>query len=475
MFGGKEIKMYKNNIDIAIIGAGPSGMAAAIELYKQGIHSIKVFERNEKLGGILNQCIHTGFGIDYYKEEMTGPEYAYKMINEFSKLNIPCELNTMVLDISKNKKITVSSKKNGIQNYQARAIIITTGCRERTRENLEIPGTRPAGVFMAGQAQNMINLKNYKIGKNVVIQGSGDIGLIMARRMTIEGYNVIKVLERLPYLSGLLRNKVQCLDDFNIPIEFNTQISKIVGKERVEGVFVKKVDKNFNLIDETEEFIKCDTVLFSVGLIPEVEVGKTAGVEMINNFHPKVNSKFETNVDGIFVSGNSLHIHDLADNASLEGEKVSRFVIEYLNNNNEFKKTLTNKIQYRNLKVNKQFNEKYFSSVGDKLICIICPRGCIVDENHYGCERGKVFYENELKGKKRILTTTIFCEFEGEKQRVPIRSENIIDVKKIPEIKAILRKKKILSDNKFFIEYDGKEFGFDVYKRMSTNYMNYTK
>lgn len=443
------------NIDIAIIGAGPSGMAAAIELYKNGIHSIKVFERNEKLGGILNQCIHTGFGIDYYDEEMTGPEYAYKMECEFRKLNIPCDLNTMVLDISKGKKITVSSKKNGIQDYQAKAVIIATGCRERTRENLEIPGTRPAGVFMAGQAQNMINLKNYKIGKNVVIQGSGDIGLIMARRMTIEGYNVIKVLERLPYLSGLLRNKVQCLDDFNIPIEFNSQISKISGKERIDGVFVKKIDDNFNLIDETEEFIKCDTVLFSVGLIPEVEVGKSAGVKLANNFNPDVNNKFETNVDGIFISGNSLHIHDLADNASFEGEKVARFVIEYLQNNNKFKNICKDIIPYKKTKVNTQFNEKYFNSVGDKLICIICPVGCIVDENNYGCERGKVFYENEMKGHKRILTTTIFCEYEGKKQRVPIRSEKIIDVEKIPEIKTILREKKVLSENRFSIEYAG--------------------
>ncbi len=454
-----------NNIDIVIIGAGPSGMASAIKLYKSGIHSIKVFERNEKLGGILNQCIHTGFGIEYYDEEMTGPEYAFKMEQEFRKYNIPLELNTMVLDISKDKKVTVSSKKNGIQNYQAKAVIIVTGCRERTRENLEIPGTRPAGVFMAGQAQNMINLKNYKIGKNVIIQGSGDIGLIMARRLKIEGYNVIKVLERLPYLSGLLRNKVQCLDDFSIPIEFNSQISKISGKDRVDGVFVKKVDENFALIDDSEEFIKCDTVLFSVGLIPEVEVGKSAGVNFSNHFNPDVNSKFETNIDGIFVSGNSLHIHDLADNASLEGEKVAQSVIEYLQNNDEFKNNLTEKIPYKKPKSNKRFNEKYFKSVGNKLTCIICPVGCIVDEDNYGCERGKVFYENELKGKKRILTTTVFCEFEGNTRRVPVRSSELIDVDKIFNVKKMLRDVKVIDSNKIFVEYEGETVGFDVYSK----------
>ena len=454
----------KRNIDIAIIGAGPSGMAVAIELYKNGVRSVKVFERNDQLGGILNQCIHTGFGINYYDEEMTGPEYAYRMEQEFRKYDISFELNTMVLEISKDKKVTVSSKENGIQEYQAKAVIIATGCRERTRENLEIPGTRPAGIFMAGQAQNMINLKNYKIGKNVVIQGSGDIGLIMARRMKIEGYNVIKVLERLPYLSGLLRNKVQCLDDFNIPIEFNSQISKISGKDRVDGVFVKKVDENFNLIDETEEFINCDTVLFSVGLIPEVEVGKSAGVKLSNNFNPDVNSKFETNIDGIFVSGNSLHIHDLADNASLEGEKVARSVIGYLQNKTEFKNTRKDKIPYKKPKVNKRFNEKYFSSVGDKLTCIICPVGCIVDENHYGCERGKVFYENEQKGKKRILTTTVFCEYEGNKRRVPVRSSELVDVDKIFDIKKKLREKKVIDSNQFFVEYNDDEVEFDVYK-----------
>ncbi len=435
-------------IDVAIIGAGPAGLAAAIYLYSREIKNIILFDRNPQIGGILKQCIHPGFGLDYFKEELTGPQYALKMKKLFDQCEIPLKLNTSVINISKNKIITASSLKEGVVRYNAKAIIFATGCRERTRENLEIPGTRPSGIFMAGQAQNLINNKNLRIGKNVIIQGSGDIGLIMARRLKIEGYKVIKVFERLHYLSGLIRNKVQCLDDFNIPIEFNSQISDIVGGKRVSGVYVQKLDKNLNPIVNSEKFYKCDTILFSVGLIPETELLKKAGAVIIDNFSPKVNNKYETTVSGIFCCGNSLHINDLADNASLEGEAVAGCVIEYLRDKSNFKKSVFDHLPYK-LKINdEKYNDDFFKSIKNQKICIICPKGCIVSKTKSGCKRGKLFYENECVCKKRKFTTTFKFWQNGTLKIFSIISKEEIDIRLFPEIKRKLRKiNKVYNDN----------------------------
>lgn len=451
------------NIDTAIIGAGPAGMAAAIKLYKNGVKSIVVFERNDRLGGILNQCIHSGFGIEYYKDELTGPEYSAKMSKEFLALNIPFKLNSMVINLNGKKELTVSSFDSGIEKYKAKAVILATGCRERTRENLEIAGTRPAGIFNAGQAQELINLKNYRLGKKVIIQGSGDIGLIMARRLTIEGYEVIKVFERLPYLSGLIRNKVQCLDDYNIPIDFNAQITKIEGKHRVTGVYIERLDNNQTPIVGTELFYECDTVLFSVGLIPEVELGKKAGVKLFNNFNPDVNNKFESNTEGIFICGNSLHIHDLADGASFEGEKAADFVCQYLNDKDEFNRDKNEEIPYNQEDKEEKFNEDFFNSLSsDKMVCTICPKGCIISESSQGCKRGKEFYIKEKDCKKRRVATTLYVDSDDEKRRIPVITEEEIDIKDVPLIKKELRKIKTINKNRFELNYNNKRIHFNT-------------
>ena len=450
-------------VDVVIIGAGPAGMAAAIKLYKNGIKNIIVFERNDKLGGILNQCIHSGFGIEYYKDELTGPEYAERMSKEFLALNIPFKLNSMVIDLNDKRELTVSSYETGMEKYKAKSVILATGCRERTRENLEIAGTRPAGIFNAGQAQELINLKNYRLGKKVIIQGSGDIGLIMARRLTIEGYEVVKVFERLPYLSGLIRNKVQCLDDYNIPIEFNSQISKIEGKHRVSGVYVERVDNNQKPVAGTELFYECDTVLFSVGLIPEVELGKKAGVTLFNNFNPDVNNKFESAANGVFICGNSLHIHDLADGASVEGEKVAEFVCQYLKDKNEFEKEKTDLIPYKQEEKEEKFNEEFFKSLDDdKMVCTICPKGCIISENNYSCKRGKEFFIKEKKCRKRRIATTVYAEYGNMKKRLPIISEEEVNINDVQAIKKELRKIRQITQNRFEIKYDNKIIHFNT-------------
>lgn len=447
------------NIDVAIIGAGPAGLSASLKLKKLGINTV-LFERGSALGGILNQCIHTGFGTTYFKKDLTGPEYAKMLIEQVVNEGIEYHLKTMVTSLTSDKVITTTSFENGIVQYKAKAIIIATGCRERTRENLEIPGTRPAGIFTAGQAQELINIRNYKIGKNVIIQGSGDIGLIMARRLTIEGYNVIKVFERLSFLSGLIRNKVQCLDDYGIDIEFYSQICEIEGKDRVEGVWVESLDEDLTPIPDTKRYFECDTVLFSVGLIPECELLKKAGISLINNFNPEVNSMFEVS-DGVFVCGNSLHIHDLADNASFEAEKVAQNVYFFLTDNDKFRAETKNHKPYRERTVEDKFNKKFFKELKDRKVCIICPKGCVLDGVNFDCERGRIFYKQETEFKKRFFTTTIFCKNSDKSKRVPVVSTEEIEVSYFKEIKAKLKGIKEINANVFDIKLNnGKSITF---------------
>ena len=317
--------------DIVIIGGGPAGLAAAVSAKRNGAESILVIERDKELGGILNQCIHNGFGLHTFKEELTGPEYAQRFIDKLMAEEIAYKLNTMVLSISKDKVVTAMNREDGILEIQAKAVILAMGCRERSRGALNIPGYRPAGVFSAGTAQRLVNMEGYLPGREVVILGSGDIGLIMARRMTLEGAKVKVVAELLPYSGGLKRNIVQCLDDFDIPLKLSHTVVDIKGKERVEGITLAKVDENRKPIPGTEEFYSCDTLLLSCGLIPENELSAELGVEMNPvTSGPMVNESLETNIEGVFACGNVLHVHDLVDFVSKEAQAAGKNAAKYV-------------------------------------------------------------------------------------------------------------------------------------------------
>lgn len=318
--------------DVVIIGGGPAGLAAAVAVKKNGIDSVLILERDRTPGGILNQCIHNGFGLHTFKEELTGPEYAKRFIDEVNSLKIDIKLNTMVLDITENKIVSYISGSEGLVNIQAKAVILAMGCRERPRGALNIPGYRPAGIYSAGTAQRLVNIEGYMPGKEVVILGSGDIGLIMARRMTLEGAKVKAVAEIMPYSGGLKRNIVQCLDDFDIPLKLSHTVVNVEGKKRVTGVVLAKVDEKLRPILGTEEYYSCDTLLLSVGLIPENELSRAVGITISNITNgPVVDNSFETSVPGIFACGNVLHVHDLVDYVSEEavsaGSQAVRFVL----------------------------------------------------------------------------------------------------------------------------------------------------
>ena len=317
--------------DVVIIGGGPAGLSAAVSAKENGMDDILILERDGELGGILNQCIHNGFGLHTFKEELTGPEYAARFIEKVKGLEIPYKLHTMVLDITEDKVVTAMNREDGVFQIQAKAVILAMGCRERSRGALNIPGYRPAGVFSAGTAQRLVNMEGYLPGKEVVILGSGDIGLIMARRMTLEGAKVKVVAELMPYSGGLKRNIVQCLEDFGIPLKLSHTVVDIKGKERVEGITLAKVDSQNKPITGTEEFYSCDTLLLSVGLIPENELSKGMGVEISPvTGGPIVNESLETNIEGVFACGNVLHVHDLVDFVSEEAKAAGRNAAEYV-------------------------------------------------------------------------------------------------------------------------------------------------
>ena len=375
--------------DIVIVGGGPAGLAAALAARENGVADILILEREDQLGGILNQCIHNGFGLHTFKEELTGPEYAARYIEKVEKLQIPYKLQTMVLNITPDKRVTAMNREDGLFEVQAKAVILAMGCRERPRGALNIPGFRPAGIYTAGTAQRLVNIEGFLPGRKIVILGSGDIGLIMARRLTLEGARVQAVVEILPKSGGLQRNIVQCLEDFDIPLLLRHTVVDIKGRERVSSVTVSAVDEQGKPIPGTGQEYDCDTLLLSVGLIPENELTRELGARMDPATHgPVVNEKLETTIPGVFACGNVLHVHGLVDSVSEEAAEAGKNATVYI----------------------KQKEER-------RLTCIICPKGCslrvrleagrvtLVEGNH--CKRGAQYAEKEVTNPTRTVTTTI--------------------------------------------------------------------
>ncbi len=410
--------------DIVIIGGGPAGLAAAAAAKKSGIDSILILERDRELGGILNQCIHNGFGLHTFKEELTGPEYARRFIDEVEELKIEYLLNTMVIDISKEKVVTAMNRQEGLFEIQAKAIVLAMGCRERSRGALNIPGYRPAGIFSAGTAQRLVNMEGFMPGRKVVILGSGDIGLIMARRMTLEGAKVQVVAELMPYSGGLKRNIVQCLDDFGIPLKLSHTVVDIRGKYRVEGVTIAEVDPKGKPIPGTEVDYECDTLLLSCGLIPENELSRGMGVEIEPvTSGPVVNESLETNIEGVFACGNVLHVHDLVDYVSEEattaGHNAARYVKGELEENrgNEIRLIPTGGVRYT---VPKTIDA---GRMADELT--VRFRVGAVFKNCYI----SVYYEDErVAHRKRPVMAP------GEMEEVKIKKENLASY---PSLKTI--------------------------------------
>ncbi|MFX1456207.1 MAG: NAD(P)/FAD-dependent oxidoreductase [Promethearchaeota archaeon] len=323
--------MNKYEADVVVVGGGSAGLAAAIVVKKAGL-DVLILERDKELGGITLQCIHNGFGLHEFEEELTGPEYVQRFINQVKELQIPYKLDTMVIELTPEKIVYAVNNKEGLIEIKSKAIILAMGCRERTRGAINMPGFRPAGIYTAGQAQRFVNIEGYLPGRSYVILGSGDIGMIMARRLTWEGCQVKAVVEILPYVSGLLRNQVQCLEDYGIPLITSYTVTKIHGRDRVKGVTISKVDRNFDRVIGSEKFIECDTLLLSVGLIPENELTREAGAKISKMGGPIVDNNLETTIEGVFACGNVLQVHDLVDLVTAEAKRAGLNAVEYIKN-----------------------------------------------------------------------------------------------------------------------------------------------
>lgn len=410
--------------DIVIIGGGPAGLAAAVAARDSGVEEVLILERDQELGGILNQCIHNGFGLHLFKEELTGPEYAARFQGQVHDRGIECKLNTMVIQISPDRVVTAMNREEGLFEIQARAIILAMGCRERPRGALNIPGYRPAGIFSAGTAQRLVNIEGFMPGRRVVILGSGDIGLIMARRMTLEGARVEVVAELRPYSGGLKRNIVQCLEDYNIPLKLSHTVVEIRGKERLEGVTLAAVDKKGTPIPGTEEEYDCDTLLLSVGLIPENELSEGMGVE-INSITsgPAVDESLETNLEGVFACGNVLHVHDLVDFVSEEAAAAGRNAARYVKGTEEGGKG-------KEISLRAEGGVRYTvpGGIHPKRMEKVLTVRFRVDGVYKNAAIGVYFNQEQVMCKKRFLMTP------GEMEEIKLEKERILTY---PELKTI--------------------------------------
>ncbi len=418
--------------DLVIIGAGAAGLAAAVEAYDRGIHSILLLEKDKYLGGILLQCIHNGFGLQEFREELSGPQYAQRFVDQLNERGIEYRVNSMVINITRDLQVHYSSLEEGYVEVQAKAVICSTGCSERTRGSIATPGTRPSGVLTAGLAQRYMNIDGYMAGKRVFILGSGDIGLIMARRLTLEGAKVLGVAEIMPTTSGLTRNIVQCLNDYGIPLYLHHTVKEIIGRDRVEKVVICPVDDNLQFIEGRDMVFDVDTVLLSVGLLPNNPLLEKIGVRL----HPRskgplVDENLQTSIPGIFACGNGLYVHDLVDKVSAEGRKAGRNAAAYING--------TLAAAEAEFKVPAVGGEGHTLPEEGKFICIVCPRGChlSVDENlnvtGNSCPRGKEYAINEVTNPTRTITSTVAIS-GSELHRLPVMTSSPIPKGKIFEV-----------------------------------------